>query len=583
MNKTCKIVCSCFLLLVLSLALGCGAMETRVPVSQEAIRVAKVESTADGIQRAYQDYAFACLAMIDGNYQEAEAYIREALQEDPDSPYLLLKLSQVMAEDGRPEEALSSAQRSVDLAPEDLAARSFLAELYSKLQQFGPAAAQYREILKQDPDNSDARLQLATGFLRSKQYGAALKELSILTEREPGLIIAHYYKGKINLELKNYDEAEGSFLKVLELNARFLPALFDLAATYAAMGSTDRAIETYRRILQLFPTDTAAWERLIALYYQRGEVQLAEKAMDEMKAALGSGDVKRKRLGLIYLRYGKLKESIAELTSIVSAWPDDHEARYYLGAALEENGDLGEAYRNFEVLSSESDYFINARIHMAYILEKQEKIDEATDLLRDTIGQRADKPPQLFLVLASLHEMREEYQSAMDVLEEGLGYNGESTELHYRLGVIFGKLKQTEKSIRQMEVVINIDPRHADALNYIGYTYAEENRHLDKAQELIEKAIKYKPNSGYIIDSLGWVYFRKGLYDKALKELKKAVELAPDDPAIVEHLGDVYLKKGSYGKALEAYEKAISLKNAETERLERKIEDAKEHLKGVMP
>jgi tetratricopeptide (TPR) repeat protein len=583
MNETCKIVCSCFLLLVLSLALGCGAMETRVPVSQEAIRVAKVESTADGIQRAYQDYAFACLAMIDGNYQEAEAYIREALQEDPNSPYLLLKLSQVMAEDGRPEEALSSAQRSVDLAPEDLAARSFLAELYSKLQQFGPAAAQYREILKQDPDNSDARLQLATGFLRSKQYGAALKELSILTEREPGLIIAHYYKGKINLELKNYDEAKGSFLKVLELNARFLPALFDLAATYAAMGSTDRAIETYRRILHLFPTDTAAWERLIALYYQRGEVQLAEKAMDEMKAALGSGDVKRKRLGLIYLRYGKLKESIAELTSIVTAWPDDHEARYYLGAALEENGDLGEAYRNFELLSSESDYFINARIHMAYILEKQEKIDVATDLLRDTIGQRADKPPQLFLVLASLHEMREEYQSAMDVLEEGLGYNGESTELHYRLGVIFGKLKQTEKSIRQMEVVINIDPRHADALNYIGYTYAEENRHLDKAQELIEKAIKYKPNSGYITDSLGWVYFRKGLYDKALTELKKAVELAPDDPAIVEHLGDVYLKKGSYGKALEAYEKAISLKNAETERLERKIEDAKEHLKGVMP
>jgi len=583
MNETCKIVCSCFLPLLLSLALGCGAMETRVPVSQEAIRVAKVESTADGIQRAYQDYAFACLAMIDGNYQEAEAYIREALQEDPNSPYLLLKLSQVMAEDGRPEEALSSAQRSVDLAPEDLAARSFLAELYSKLQQFGPAAAQYREILKQDPDNSDARLQLATGFLRSKQYGAALKELSILTEREPGLIIAHYYKGKINLELKNYDEAKGSFLKVLELNARFLPALFDLAATYAAMGSTDRAIETYRRILHLFPTDTAAWERLIALYYQRGEVQLAEKAMDEMKAALGSGDVKRKRLGLIYLRYGKLKESIAELTSIVTAWPDDHEARYYLGAALEENGDLGEAYRNFELLSSESDYFINARIHMAYILEKQEKIDVATDLLRDTIGQRADKPPQLFLVLASLHEMREEYQSAMDVLEEGLGYNGESTELHYRLGVIFGKLKQTEKSIRQMEVVINIDPRHADALNYIGYTYADENRHLDKAQELIEKAIKYKPNSGYIIDSLGWVYFRKGLYDKALTELKKAVELAPDDPAIVEHLGDVYLKKGSYGKALEAYEKAISLKNAETERLERKIEDAKEHLKGVMP
>ena len=129
-----------------------------------------------------------------------------------------------------------------------------------------------------------------------------------------------------------------------------------------------------------------------------------------------------------------------------------------------------------------------------------------------------------------------------------------------------------------MEIVIKIDPRHADALNYIGYTYADENVHLDRALELIEKAIKYKPNSGYIIDSLGWVYFRKGLYDKALTELKKAVELAPHDPAIAEHLGDVYYKKQEYGNALKAYEKAISLENVETERLQGKIKNTREQL-----
>jgi tetratricopeptide (TPR) repeat protein len=132
-------------------------------------------------------------------------------------------------------------------------------------------------------------------------------------------------------------------------------------------------------------------------------------------------------------------------------------------------------------------------------------------------------------------------------------------------------------------MVIEINPEHADALNYIGYTYADKGIHLDKALELIERAIQYKPNSGYIIDSLGWVYFRKGQYDRALKELKKAVELAPEDPTINEHLGDAYFKKKEYEKALTVYKKALSLKNADQERLERRIKDVMKHLKGDLP
>ncbi len=132
-------------------------------------------------------------------------------------------------------------------------------------------------------------------------------------------------------------------------------------------------------------------------------------------------------------------------------------------------------------------------------------------------------------------------------------------------------------------MVIEIDPRHADALNYIGYTYAEKGIYLDRALELIERAIKYKPNSGYIIDSLGWVYFRKGQYDRALEELKKAVTLCPEDPTINEHLGDVYFKRQDYGEALKTYKRALSLKNADGERLNGKINDVMERLKGNVP
>ena len=124
-----------------------------------------------------------------------------------------------------------------------------------------------------------------------------------------------------------------------------------------------------------------------------------------------------------------------------------------------------------------------------------------------------------------------------------------------------------------------INPDHADALNYIGYTYAEQGIRLNEAMDLIERALKLKPNSGYIIDSLGWVYYQKGLYDEALDKLEKASSLTPNDPTITEHLGDVYFKKKKYQKSFEMYQKALSLNHPDKEKLQQKIEEVKKFLK----
>jgi len=95
---------------------------------------------------------------------------------------------------------------------------------------------------------------------------------------------------------------------------------------------------------------------------------------------------------------------------------------------------------------------------------------------------------------------------------------------------------------------------------------------------LIEKALRIKPDSGYIIDSLGWVYFQKGMYDEALKHLEKAVATVPNDPTIMEHLGDVYSKKGMFKKSLETYEKAMTLNHPQSEKLKEKIEELKKRV-----
>jgi tetratricopeptide (TPR) repeat protein len=132
-----------------------------------------------------------------------------------------------------------------------------------------------------------------------------------------------------------------------------------------------------------------------------------------------------------------------------------------------------------------------------------------------------------------------------------------------------------------MKRILALNPEHADALNYIGYTYAEQGIHLDKAMDLIQKAMQIKPNSGYITDSLGWVYYQKKQYDEAVHYLEEAAKLTPDDPTINEHLGDAYLKKGKYREAVERYKRALSLDHPDEDKIREKLSAAERLLKEV--
>ena len=122
-----------------------------------------------------------------------------------------------------------------------------------------------------------------------------------------------------------------------------------------------------------------------------------------------------------------------------------------------------------------------------------------------------------------------------------------------------------------MKKTIALDPEHASALNYLGYTYADLGINLDEAEALIKKALSIKPDDGYITDSLGWVYFKKGQYAEAIEWLKKAALLTPEDPVILEHLGDAYYRVGDTEQAARYYRKALEKKTQDKAPLVEKL------------
>ena len=564
---------------VLAIALSIGCLQTCAvltprfpptgPIPKAEENAATLEEV-DNVQEAYRSFALASVAMSEGNYEAARKYLSNAIENDPESDYLLRKMALLLKRLKDYKGALDYAINTVDLDPQNVNSLILLADLYVSLGEDDRAIEQYSKALNIDPKNQQIRLLLTTILIRKEQFDNALGHLETLIGQSPELVIAHYYRGRINLEMGRFEEAEQAFREALRLNKSLEPALFDLGTLYQMKDRYADAIETYENLLGFYPDNLEARTRLVDLYLKLGDKEKAEQQTEKIKEHSTPGEPGRQALGLIYLRQGKLDESIEELNLIVSAWPDDDKSRYYLATAYEEKGDIEKGLEHFRQIKPDSKYFVNAQMHIGHLLERQEKYDEAISVLEKAIELEKGRP-ELYLMLAWVYETREEYEKAIGVVTDGLKQDEKNLDLTFRLGVLLDKRGDKVSCLKQMKKVLEIDPDHADALNYIGYTYAEQGIRLDEAMELIQKALKLKPDSGYIIDSLGWVYFQKGLYDEAVHYLEKAAKLTADDPTINEHLGDAYFKKKDFERSLQHYKKSLSLKHPDEEKVKQKI------------
>ena len=275
-------------------------------------------------------------------------------------------------------------------------------------------------------------------------------------------------------------------------------------------------------------------------------------------------------LGLLYLERGQHEKAIAKLASLVKEYPTEYRLAYLLGTAYSETGAAEKALSVLEGIPITADQFALARLRIGMILKKQQRVSEAIDSLRKAIRMKNDFPG-LYTYLASLYEETKRFQEAEELLREGVRMIPNSVDLYYSFGVLFEKTDRFEESIAAMRTVLKFDPDHADALNFIGYMYADRGIHLDEAETLIKRALQLKPGSGYITDSLGWLYFRKNRLDEAIRYLKEA-STQSEDETIFEHLGDAYARAGQIREAIEAYGKAYQI-NPESEPLKKKIEE----------
>lgn len=247
-------------------------------------------------------------------------------------------------------------------------------------------------------------------------------------------------------------------------------------------------------------------------------------------------------------------------------------ARLGLAMNLVEMGRYEEARTILSQLLAPNYLTPSARIQLADIDQRQGQLEQALAAFQGMVQQY---PDWILLHQAAGDVLRSQkkfeqalpfYQQALVLLEANLKTVPGSVSLknqiagqYFVLGIAYERTKQWPKAEASFLKSLALQPQQAPVMNYLAYTWVDQGIKLDQALEMLLQADRLTPNQGYILDSIGWAYYRLKQYDKAIQYIEKAIVLDPGESEINDHLGDVYLAVGRKREALFQWQRALRL------------------------
>ena len=527
---------------------------------------------------SYYYFIKAQLQKKKGDFTQAIEFLNEAIIADPESVFLKRELATLYLHKKNDEKALYILQDLVEKKPADLIDLKSLI-LYGRINQsrknYDTAIDAYEKVIALDPEQRNIYLLLGGLYLEKKQFDNAKRIYNKLIRYFPASYAGHFFLGKIMVSQGRMEQAETEFKRTLELEPNLEEPRFELLQIYQLQAKKDLVTRMFEELLDKNPSNIRAGLGFALHLYKLGRLDESEKRLKQMgRQTLADKEIIR-RMVEAYLDKKLYADGIILLKGMLKGAPDSSDLQYVLGVAYDNIDENTLAIEHLQRVKPESRFYETAVVHAASLYQKQKKIRLGISFLQKQIEQNPGII-QFYLYLGNFYEELENFAKAEEAINSGLAIDPKNASLYFRLGVIYDKWGKKEKSINSMRTVIKLDPKNANALNYLGYTYADMGQNLDEAESLIIRALKYKPDDGYIMDSLGWVFYKKGIFPKALELLLKAHQLEPEDPTILEHLGDIYQKMDNKQKAVQYYERSLKIKKSSKEKIIQKIKALKD-------
>lgn len=428
-----------------------------------------------------------------------------------------------------------------------------------------------------------ARLGLVCAQLGKNDEAIAANRAAI--RRSPTLLAG--YQSLFLLYVQNKQIAEA--LQVLDqaskqssADAEFLISLSDLYSSFALQAADQKesahakALELLRRADKLNPTSPPLRLQLAEGFNSLGDsARAAQLYLDLLKKLPDIPMIRERvhaRLTDIYLKTEDRKHASEQLQAIVRDDPTNPQAYYFLGSLALEDNKSSEAVDYFRKTILLKPDFEQAYYDLAMALLNLRQAGNALE----TLQQARQKFPQNFLMefwMGMACAAQKDYKPAMqhytaaEVIARATEPKRLNEFFYFQLGAACERSGDMVGAEKHFQKALELAPNFAEAMNYLGYMWADHGTKLEEARALIEKAVKLEPKNAAYLDSLGWVFFKLNKFPEALKYVREASDLSEaPDPTLYEHLGDIYAALNETDKARAAWEKSVSLDPKETVR-----------------
>src|SRR5215510_2664717 len=501
----------------------------------------------------------------------AAAYYRSALKRDPGNSELLDRAFLSFLVDGEVDEAVKYAERVAQIDKNDRVARLVLGVNSLKRKQYPAARRDLAQSVRGPITDLTATLLSAWSMYGGNDSKGAIAAIDKLAGPEWYAIFKDLHAGLIYDLAGNQKEAGKRLEHAYQLDATALRVVEAYGSWVSRNRSPKEALtifETFDKSLPRHPLVVEAMGKLKAGEKLPPLVSSAQAGAGEALYGLGASLGRRggEDLGLVYLQLSLF---------LVPSHP----------LALLSLADLYESLKKpelaikvYERVPANSSLHRNAAIQMAANLDSLERADDAQKHLEGLIKQRPDDM-EAIVALGNVLRGRKKFAECANVYSKGVAGipNPEKANwvLFYFRGICHERSKQWPKAEADLKKALALYPDQPHVLNYLGYSWIDQGVNLDEGMEMIKKAVQQRPDDGYIVDSLGWAYYRIGNYEEATKQLERAIELKPEDPTINDHLGDAYWRVGRVLEAKFQWAHARDLKPdpEELPKIEEKLKD----------
>ena len=497
--------------------------------------------------KAAQAHAHYAAGVIHEMNEEPEAAAREFYQaalQDPGDVGMILEATRFLLENKQTDKALEVAERAAAQpnATGEIYAR--LGLIYSQLGKNDQAIAANRTAIQRSPDSLAGYQNLFLIHLRGKQPREALKVLDEAAARP-----------------KPHPE----FLLSV---AEFYAAL-RLEAPTQTEGAKAKALGVLNRVAQLHPADSSLGLRLADGFNLLGDSTNAARLYLELMPALVDKPAERKRvrnnLADIYVQSNDHKRAAEQLEAMVREEPTNPQVYFALGRMALEEKKLAEAVEHFGHL-----VLLNPDFEPGYHFLAMAQIDlnqpgEALATLEKARKKFSPNFTLEFLTATAFGQQKAyaealKHYTAAEIIAQATDPKQLDANFYFRCGATCERKGDYAEAEKYFEKSLQLAPDFVEAMNYLGYMWAEHGMKLEKARALIEKAVKADPKNAAYLDSLAWVLFQSQQPKEALLYALKAAELSETpDATLYDHLADIYAALKQLDKAREAWRKSLSV------------------------